>query len=73
MTNLVSGLLYYTALGKERILSDVHVRNLANNICLVLNAQIVEKQAGIKIGELPYVNAYGLEVRQLFQNLISNA
>lgn len=73
MWNLVTGLLNYSEIGKERILSNVDIKMLVDNICLDLSAQLKDKHINFQIGSLPTIQGFALELRQLFQNLISNA
>ncbi len=73
MWALLTGLLNYTEVGMERTLSNVNIKELVATICQDLYAQIQEKKVDIQIQNLPIIEGYGLELRQLFQNLISNA
>ena len=73
MSNLVTGLLNYAEVGKKRKLSKIDITKLVNDICLDLSVQIKEKQARIQIGISPNIQGFEVELRQLFQNLISNA
>lgn len=73
MSNLITGLMNYTKVGKEGILSEVDVQILVDNICLDLSVQISEQRATFQIAPLPTIMGFGVELRQLFQNLISNA
>ena len=73
MWNLVTGLLSYTALGKERNLTTVNCNELVDGICMDLTATIKDKAAIINYNDLPTLQGHVIEMRQLFQNLISNA
>ena len=73
MQNLVKGLLDYTRIGKERELSSVDCKLLIYQILTDLQLSISESEALITVKELPIINAFAIELRLLFQNLISNA
>jgi len=73
MWDLINGLSKYTEVGKEQTTTDTDIKKLIDHICLDLNAQIKEKQVNFVIDPLPTIRGLKLELRQLFQNLISNA
>jgi light-regulated signal transduction histidine kinase (bacteriophytochrome) len=73
MQNLVKGLLDYTRIGKERELSSVDCKLLIYQILTDIQLSIIESDALITVKELPIINAFAIELRLLFQNLISNA
>lgn len=73
MWNLITGLSDYTKIGNERTLSEVNMETLVLDVCLDLNAQINEKNVHFEIASLPTIKGFKVELRQLFQNLISNA
>jgi len=73
MQNLVKGLLDYTRIGKERELSKVDCKLLIYQILTDIHLSISECEALITVKELPIINAFAIELRLLFQNLISNA
>ncbi len=73
MSNLITGLMKYTTIDQFKNTSEIDTKFLVENICLDLNELIKSKQASLHIGELPTINCYGLQIRQLFQNLIANA
>jgi len=73
MWNLINGLSKYTKVGSERVLSQVNVRTLIDAVCIDLNAQIKDREVHFEIESLPTIHGFQLELRQLFQNLISNA
>ena len=70
---LVKGLLFYSRLGKARKLEHVDCNELVKNVIDDLGLMIAESKAEIKVGKLPTLNAYPVELTQLFQNLIINA
>lgn len=73
MWDLINGLSNYTQIGRKQKIEEVNVGNLVDNICVDLAAQIKERKVDFQISELPNISGYGLELRRLFQNLISNA
>ncbi len=73
MSELILGLLNFSRLGNGSVLELVNFQNLTQNIQADLQASIAEKNATIQIQKLPNLWGYKLELRQLIQNLISNA
>ena len=73
MSQLIHGLLVYSRLGKDRCISLVNCEKLIDEVKVDLLYAINESKASITFDELPEIHAYKLELRQLFQNLISNA
>lgn len=73
MADLIKGLLEYSKIGKETIMTKVNCNDLLEQVKVDLAQLINESNATILVGELPSVMGYGLELRILFQNLISNA
>lgn len=71
---MVRSLLDYGKLGKNKILSKTDTGKVVKDVIADLRGLI--KQTGTTItitNELPVLNAYETELRQLFQNLINNA
>ena len=73
MRELVTGLLEYALLGKESVLSLVDCNKLVNEVLLDLSDFINDVNPAITINSLPTINGYAIELRLLFQNLITNA
>ncbi len=73
MKTLIRGLLDYSKIGSNRKLVQVNCLELVQQIQSDLLGSILEKKATIEVSHLPELMAYPLELRQLFQNLISNA
>lgn len=73
MQELIKGLLDYSRLGKNTKIEEVDCQELVTNVLSDLDSQVKETGANIEVSELPTVNAYPMELRLLFQNLISNA
>lgn len=73
MQALVKGLMDYSIIGKERNLILVDCNQIVKEVLSDMAYKIKETDAVILVNELPKINGYSLELRQLFQNLISNA
>jgi len=73
MKSLITGLLAYTKIGKARAVKAIDCNSLIHTVKEDLSLILAEKNAKLNIGNLPKINAYETEVRQLFQNLITNA
>lgn len=73
MDELTHGLLDYSRLSKVKELQPVDCRQIAEQALADLHSLITASQAQISYGPLPALKAYPLELRQLFQNLLTNA
>ena len=73
MKSLITGLLDYGRIGKDRELSIIDCNELIKDVCLDLKTKIKETGALLEIAYLPEITGYPTEMRLLFQNLISNA
>jgi light-regulated signal transduction histidine kinase (bacteriophytochrome) len=73
MRSLIKGLLDYSRLGKEKTLSTIDCHQLIETLKEDLTASLTAAGAELVYTDLPVVSAYPIELRQLFQNLISNA
>ena len=73
MTQLIKGLLDYSRIGSQSTLSEVDCSQLMVDISKDLEVVIVEMQAEVTWADLPCFVTYANELRQLLQNLISNA
>jgi light-regulated signal transduction histidine kinase (bacteriophytochrome) len=73
MQELVKGLLDYAQIGKASALTLVDCNQIINDVMDDLTVSINESNAKITVKELPKLNGYETELKQLFQNLISNA
>ncbi len=74
MTLLVDDLLEYSHVSDTPPApEDVDLREKLENVLLDLDLYIAEKNASIKIGDLPVTKGFPRQLQQLFQNLISNA
>lgn len=74
MKNLVDGMLYYSKVSKKpENLEPIDLRKIVNEVLFDLEVEIKSTQARVNIFSLPTVQANPSQMRQLFQNLISNA
>lgn len=74
MRHLILDLLEYSRVGKtEDDKEDIDVNDLVKEIQVLYRKQIGEKGAVFITAELPVIHSYKSPVRQVFQNLISNA
>jgi len=73
MSILIRSLLDFSKIGRGRQLSMVNCNVLAADVLADLDSLIKESGAKIIVGELPTINAYETELRQVFQNLVNNA
>jgi len=73
MRTLIKDLLDYSRIGKIKVTEQVDVNELLLNITSDLDKLVSQSGAKIIYEELPTVKAYRTELRQLFQNLITNA
>ena len=73
MRRLVQDLLDYSRLGRERILEPIDCNNMMQEVLCDLAMAIQESKAVINIDPLPVISGYTTEMKQLFQNLLSNS
>ncbi len=73
MQELVRGLLDYARIGNSGTIADVDCNLLVKEVALDLDRIVQDKKASIEFHDLPVLRGYSLELKQLFQNLISNA
>ncbi len=73
MSTLIKGLLDYSRIGRNPILEEVNLNQLVLDVLEDMQLTIKESKAKISLGNLPTIHAFKIEVRLLFQNLISNA
>lgn len=73
MQALVKGLLDYSRLGQERKLVYLDCKSLLKEVISDLQNLIQSTRTTISIEDLPALYVYETELRQLFQNMISNA
>ena len=74
MRQIILDLLEFSRVGRlELKQEEVNIRGIIDDIIDLYKKQIEEKNAMIKIGNLPLIVTYKSPIRQVFQNLISNA
>jgi signal transduction histidine kinase len=73
MQMLITDLLQYSRLGREKTWSAVDCNELVQVIMDDLQTSIRESGAHVSFEQLPVVRALPMELKQLFQNLLSNA
>ncbi len=74
MKAFIVGLLSYSEVGKNHQNPEgIKLSNLLEEVLEDLQGSIQQKQAKIKVAPMPEVIGFRLELKQLFQNLISNA
>lgn len=73
MSSLIHDLLNYSRLSVDSMFEPVDLQKQLLDILSDLDMAIADKQAIINIGELPVIEAVPGQIRQVFQNLISNA
>ncbi len=74
MSELIKDLLDYSQLSTRKLRSEeLSLADIAREVLADLSPQIEEAGAEVRLGDLPPVVADRVQVRQLLQNLISNA
>jgi two-component system, chemotaxis family, CheB/CheR fusion protein len=73
MTTLVNDLLSFSRLSMNHLFRLTDLNLLLKDIMADLELAILEKHAEVEIGELPKIEAVPGQMRQVFQNLLSNA
>jgi signal transduction histidine kinase len=73
MRNLISGLLSFSRLGTSSDKEQIDLNKTIEKIKEDFSAIIQERNITIQSDTLPIVDGYRIEIKQLFQNLISNA
>ncbi len=73
MQMLITSLLDYSRIGSKGELELIDVSVLLDGVIADLAATIEERKAKIQVGKMPEIHCHPVEIRLLFQNLISNA
>lgn len=73
MQHLTKALLDYSRLGRDKQAEWTDCNQLVSSVLSDLNTLLQEKLAHVTVAPLPALLAYPLELKLLFQNLISNA
>ena len=73
MKLLVRGILDYSRLGQDNKAEWISIQEVLDGLMIDMKMQISESEADIYYDNLPSIKGDLIEIRQLFQNLISNA
>jgi len=73
MASLINDLLSYSRLSVESLFHPTDIRQVIDNILLDMELSIKEHNAVINIGDIPVLEVIPGQMRQVFQNIISNA
>src|SRR5882762_5740643 len=73
MSMVIESLLDFSRLGHTAKLAYVDCAKLIDDVIVDLDSAIKNSNAIIEVTEMPKLNVYETEIRQVFQNLITNA
>lgn len=73
MTNLINDLLRFSRLSQMNFFEKVPLETIIKEILSDLEVLIQEKNAIVTVGQMPTIEAVPSQIRQVFQNLLSNA
>jgi signal transduction histidine kinase/DNA-binding response OmpR family regulator len=73
MSDLIDNLLQYSRLSASPLFEKTDLNVILKEIVSDLEVSILEKKATVQVGCMPEVEAVPSQIRQVFQNLISNA
>ena len=73
MSELIKGLLEFSRIGKEKTVAPVDCNVLMKDVLDDLSVAIQESGAVVTVEPLPVIKALPTEMKQLMQNLVSNA
>ena len=73
MKILIRELLNFSRIGRNRIIEKVDCSKVLNEVLADLDFIIQENQAKITVDNLPVIDSNPIEIKQIFQNLLSNA
>lgn len=73
MSALIKALLDFSRLGHDMRLNYCDCKKIIADVLADIEQTIIASEAIIEVGEMPTINVYEVEMRQLFQNLVSNA
>jgi light-regulated signal transduction histidine kinase (bacteriophytochrome) len=74
MQNLLNDLLLYSHVNmSDKTFEEVDLNKIVDDVISNLNEEIVEAHAQIKTDKLPVINGMPFQIKQLFENLISNS
>ncbi len=72
-TNLINDLLSFSRLSGESLLKKTDLNEIVNEVLGDVELAIIEKKAVLKVDTLPVIEAVPGQMRQIFQNMITNA
>jgi PAS domain S-box-containing protein len=73
MQNMIDDILKFSSMTREEKKEKVSLKSIVMEAIAILEEIIREKNVQIRTGELPEIRVIPSQIRQLFQNLISNA
>jgi len=73
MTMLITDILDYSRIGRKSRFEIMDCNEIVEQVIRDMNATLLETHAKITCNKLPLIKGYPIEIRLLFQNLISNA
>lgn len=73
MNKLITDLLDYSKLAITDVFQPANFNTIILEIMDDMELLIQEKQAVIEVGEIPVIDAIAAQIRQVFQNILSNA
>lgn len=73
MTILIKSLLSYSQVGHHKDPININCKDLINEVISDLESLITETHTKVVIGTMPTLFLYETEMRQLFQNLLTNS
>ena len=73
MESLITGLLEYGLIGQNPELKEIDCSKLINELKIDLEGIITRTKTELTVGEMPTIKGYAVELRLLFQNLITNS
>ncbi|MEI7896627.1 MAG: ATP-binding protein [bacterium] len=73
MSSLLKGLLDYSFLGKDCVITELKCNHIVDDTLAELRNEIAEHNVKIIVQELPVINGSDPEIRFLFRHLVSNA
>ena len=73
MDKLIHGLLDYSRLSQVKELASIDCNEIMQEVLADLSASIQQNAVQFELPSLPTLQAHPLELKQLFQNIISNA
>lgn len=74
MRQIILDLLEFSRVGRQEFkIEEINLRSILDEILDLFKKQIEEKNAKILIGPMPNILSYKATIRQVFQNILSNA